>query len=111
MGLLFASDILVYLDIISIFLIAFTGFRWIFYINIDISCFDIAKINAKNLNLYKRSKFKVFDFNKYNLGKYDLVVSNPPYISSQDLKKLSKDIINFEPIAALDGGIDGLDQI
>ena len=45
------------------------------------------------------------------MGKYDLVVSNPPYISSQDLKKLSKDIINFEPIAALDGGIDGLDQI
>ncbi len=80
---------------------------------IDISpkAIQIAKINAKNLNLYKRSKFKVFDFNKYNLGKYDLVVSNPPYISSQDLKKLSKDIINFEPIAALDGGIDGLDQI
>ena len=82
-------------------------------IGIDISsrAIQIAKVNARNLNLSNRSIFKIFDFNKYNLGKYDLIVSNPPYIPSQDIKKLSEDIIKFEPRTALDGGVDGLDQI
>ena len=71
----------------------------------------IAKANSKNLNLVNRAKFKNFEVNRYALGKYDLVVSNPPYIPSKDIKKLSKDIINFEPKEALDGGSDGLDRI
>ena len=80
---------------------------------IDISqkAIQIAKVNSKNLSLFNRSKFKVFDLTKYNLGKYDLIVSNPPYVPSKDIKKLSKDIINFEPRIALDGGVDGLDLI
>ena len=61
--------------------------------------------------MLNRSKFKISDLTKYNLGKYDLIVSNPPYIPSKDIKKLSNDIINFEPRAALDGGVDGLDLI
>ena len=80
-------------------------------IDISSSAIQIAKINSKNLNLLNRSKFKVFDFNKYTFGKYDLVISNPPYIPSREMKNLSKDIINFEPLVALDGGLDGLDQI
>ena len=68
-----------------------------------------AKVNSKNLNLHNRSKFKIFDFTKYNLGTFDLIVSNPPYIKSRDIKNLSKDIINHEPKTALDGGVDGLD--
>ena len=48
---------------------------------------------------------------KFNEGKYDLIVSNPPYIPSKDIKNLSKDIINYEPLVALDGGLDGLDLI
>ena len=80
---------------------------------IDISpkAIATAKINSKNLNLFSRAKFKVFDLNKYNAGKYDLIVSNPPYIPSRDIKNLSKDIIHYEPKIALDGGIDGLDLI
>ena len=80
---------------------------------IDISpkAIQTAKVNSKNLNLLNRSKFKIFDFTKYNLDKYDLIVSNPPYIPSKDIKKLSSDIINFEPRTALDGGVDGLDLI
>ena len=70
-----------------------------------------AKKNSKKLNLLSRSKFKVFDLNTYNLGKYDLVVSNPPYIPSRDIKNLSEDILNYEPLIALDGGVDGLDLI
>ncbi len=80
---------------------------------IDISpkAIKVAKINSKNLNLSNRSKFKVCNFNKYNTRQYDLIVSNPPYIPSNEIKKLSNDIIKFEPIFALDGGLDGLDQI
>ena len=48
---------------------------------------------------------------KFNSGIYDLIVSNPPYIPSKDLKKLSKDILNFEPMVALNGGQDGLNLI
>ena len=82
-------------------------------IGIDISAkaIQIAKVNSKNLNLFYRSKFKVIDLNKFNIGKYDLIVSNPPYIPSRDIKNLSKDITNYEPLTALNGGSDGLDLI
>ena len=82
-------------------------------VGIDISSQAIktAQINSKNLNLLNRSRFKVFDLKNYTIGKYDLIVSNPPYIPSRDIKNLSKDIINHEPINALDGGTDGLDLI
>ena len=80
---------------------------------IDISpkAIQIAKVNSKNLNLSCRSKFKVFDLSKFNIGKYDLIVSNPPYIPLKDMKNLSKDILNYEPLVALKGGVDGLDLI
>jgi len=82
-------------------------------IGIDISAkaIEMAKINSSRLNLSSRAKFKVIDLNKFNMGKYDLIVSNPPYIPKKDIKNLSKDIIRYEPIKALDGGIDGLDLI
>ena len=82
-------------------------------VGIDISTKAIktAQINSKNLNLFHQSKFKVFDISKFNVGKYDLIVSNPPYIPSKDIKNLSKDIINYEPLVALDGGLEGLDLI
>ena len=82
-------------------------------IGIDISteAIKIAKKNSENLDLNHRSKFKVFDINKFNIGRYDLIVSNPPYILSRDIKTLSKEIVNFEPRIALDGGLDGLDLI
>ena len=82
-------------------------------IGIDISAKAIqtAIINSKKLNLFNRSKFKVFDINKFCMGMYDLIVSNPPYIPSKDMKNLSKDIINYEPLVALNGGLNGLDLI
>ena len=80
-------------------------------IDISIKAIKTAQINSKNLNLFHQSKFKVFDISKFNVGKYDLIVSNPPYIPSKDIKNLSKDIINYEPLVALNGGLDGLDLI
>jgi len=80
-------------------------------IDISSKAIKIAIINSKRLNLFNRSKFKTFDLEKYSFNKYDLIVSNPPYILSKNIKNLSKDITNFEPKVALDGGADGLDLI
>ena len=82
-------------------------------IGIDVSkkAIQIAEMNSRNLNLLCRSKFKVFDIIEFNIGKYDLIVSNPPYIPSRDIKNLSKDITSYEPLTALNGGSDGLDLI
>ena len=80
---------------------------------IDISkkSLDISKINTKNLGMSDRVKFFKSDIDKFTQGKYDLIVSNPPYIKSRDLKYLEREIINFEPKLALDGGLDGLSEI
>ncbi len=80
-------------------------------IDISNSATKVAISNAKKLKLSNRVKFKVFDINKFDLGKYDLIVSNPPYIPTMEIKKLSKDIRNFEPHVAINGGKDGLDLI
>ena len=82
-------------------------------IGIDISknSLDICKINAKKLLVDERVKFYKTDVDKFDQGKYDLIVSNPPYIKRCDLKHLEKDVFKFEPMKALDGGIDGLSVI
>ena len=73
--------------------------------------FDISKVNAKNLAVDSRVKFYKSDIDKFAKGKYDLIVSNPPYINKLDLKYLESDVVNFEPKLALDGGLDGLSEI
>ncbi len=82
-------------------------------IGIDISSTAVktAKLNSKKLNLFYRSKFKVVGIDDFDVGKYDLIVSNPPYIALKDMKNLSRDILNYEPLVALKGGLDGLDLI
>ena len=80
---------------------------------IDISkkCLNISKINAANLKVSSRLKLYKSDVDKFNLGKYDLIVSNPPYIKRCKLNYLEKDVVEFEPKQALDGGLDGLSEI
>ena len=68
-------------------------------------------MNAKKLLLDRRVKFFKSDVDKFAIGKYDLIVSNPPYIKTCDLKYLESDVIKFEPKLALDGGLDGLSVI
>ena len=80
-------------------------------IDISKNCINISKINAINLKLTSRLKLYKSDVDKFNLGKYDLIVSNPPYIKTCNIKYLEKDVAMFEPRLALDGGFDGLSEI
>ena len=77
---------------------------------IDISkkCLNITKKNAINLKVSSRLKLYKSDVDKFNLGKYDLIVSNPPYINKHKIKYLERDVAKFEPKLALNGGLDGL---
>ena len=80
---------------------------------IDISkkSIKVSKLNAKQLNLTGRVKFFHSSIDNFKIGKYDLIVSNPPYIELFNLKYLEKDVINFEPKLALSGGFDGFSKI
>ena len=82
-------------------------------VGVDISkkAISIAKKNALKHKLLHRVKFINRSFENLTSKKFDLIVSNPPYIKKTDIKYLSEDIKNFEPIMALDGGNDGLDLI
>jgi release factor glutamine methyltransferase len=80
---------------------------------IDISkkSINVSKFNAKQLNLITRVKFYNSSVDNFKIGKYDLIVSNPPYIELFNLKYLEKDVVNFEPKLALSGGLDGFSKI
>ena len=82
-------------------------------VGIDLSkkCIDLSKINSQRLAIKNRVKFYKSDIDNFNYGKYDLIISNPPYINKYDYRYLKKDIKNFEPRMALDGGLDGLSEI
>ena len=69
---------------------------------------EVAKHNAKNNNV--EITFKQGDlFDKIGLKKFDFILSNPPYIKSSDIQKLDREVKDFDPIIALDGGESGFD--
>ncbi|MDC3016766.1 peptide chain release factor N(5)-glutamine methyltransferase [Candidatus Pelagibacter sp.] len=80
---------------------------------IDISshALEVCKINANRLGVNKRVKLYKSNIDKFCLGKYDLIISNPPYIKHLNLRYLEKDEVKFEPKLALDGGLDGMSEI
>ena len=80
-------------------------------IDISKNCLKIANMNATSLKVHNRLKLYKSNVDKFSLGKYDLVVSNPPYIKKCKLKYLERDVAEFEPKLALDGGLDGLSEI
>ena len=82
-------------------------------IGIDISkqAINIAKINAKMQQFGNRIKFINTDIDNFFSCKYDLIVSNPPYIKKCKLSSLIEDVKNFETKLALDGGPDGFSVI
>ena len=87
--------------------------RNFFGTGVDISknAVNIAQFNAKSQKLNNRVKFYISDIDKFLIGKYDLILSNPPYIKKFDIKYLDSDIAFYEPKIALDGGSDGFSEI
>ena len=79
-------------------------------LGIDLSkeAINIAQKNSKKLQLDKQSNFLISNWMEAINFKFDIVVSNPPYIASKDIKKLSNNVKNFDPLLSLDGGEDGL---
>ena len=82
-------------------------------IGIDISrkALKVASKNIRRFKLDKKIKLCNRSIDQVYDSKFDLVVSNPPYICSNQIKYLSKDVQKYEPRIALDGGNDGLDVI
>ncbi len=72
---------------------------------------SVAKINLETMKLNKRASLKCRSIDTICYKKFDLIVSNPPYIVKREINQLSEDIKKFEPQKALDGGHDGLDVI
>ena len=82
-------------------------------VGIDISteALKIAKKNAKKHKINNKIFFYNKSFTEIYDRKFDLIVSNPPYLLTKDIRNLQEDIKRFEPLIALDGGNDGLDVI
>ena len=78
-------------------------------IDLSINALKLAKINANLHQLSDRIKFYKRDVDNFCIDKYDLIISNPPYIKKHKIKYLGT--INYEPKIALDGGLDGLKVI
>ena len=89
------------------------------FVDISKKSLEIVKINALKLGLSKRSKFINLDWKDVDWDiklmkiedriKFDIIISNPPYISTEDIKNLQKEVKNYDPYIALNGGKDGLD--
>ncbi len=82
-------------------------------VGIDISknAIKLAKYNAKIQHIKNRIRFFNTDIDNFYSNKYDLIISNPPYINLNKIGSLDKDIRNYEPRVALNGGIDGYSKI
>ena len=80
---------------------------------IDISkkALKVAKYNAKIHHLKNKIRFINIDIDKFNLNKYDFILSNPPYIKNLSLMRLDDSIKLYEPHLALEAGKDGLREI
>jgi release factor glutamine methyltransferase len=80
-------------------------------LDISIKALKVAKHNAKIQQLENRIRFINSNIDKFCNGKYDIIISNPPYVKSLSIKELDDDVRLHEPKLALDGGNDGFFQI
>ncbi len=78
-------------------------------VDLSAKALKIAQINSKNHQVVDRLKLLESDlFLQLENEKFDLIISNPPYIKSQEINNLSDEVKLYEPLIALDGGEDGL---
>jgi release factor glutamine methyltransferase len=77
--------------------------------DISAAALRTARANALNLGLARRAAFVACDYASALSGKFDLIVSNPPYIRSAEINDLASEVRDHDPLGALDGGSDGLD--
>ena len=77
-------------------------------LDISLNAINIAKKNSSRLELENHAMFLVSDWFSSVKETYDLIISNPPYISSGEIGTLSKGVKNYDPLISLDGGQDGL---
>jgi len=89
-------------------LVEFTHARGV-GVDISTAAADVARRNIEACGAAGRAEIRVGDWTKGLEGPFDLIVSNPPYIPSADLSTLPREVREFDPRLALDGGIDGLD--
>ena len=80
---------------------------------VDVSkgCLKVCEENANKLGLLNRIKLFNSDIDNFHFGKYDLIISNPPYIKNICFKDMDDEVVKYEPKIALDGGLDGLSEI
>ena len=79
-------------------------------IGVDISkkAIETAQENAREIGVEKAVQFINTDWNNLTLSNIDIIVSNPPYISKAEIETLDKEVKNYDPLIALEGGEDGL---
>ena len=77
----------------------------------SLKALKVAKLNAEMHQVQKKIKFLNIDVDKYFANKYDLIVSNPPYIKDSEILSLDKDVKLNEPKLALSGGKSGLNKV
>jgi release factor glutamine methyltransferase len=77
--------------------------------DISLLALQTARRNAADLGLASRALFVACDYAAALSGPFDLIVSNPPYVRSSDIAALATEVRDHDPLAALDGGADGLD--
>jgi release factor glutamine methyltransferase len=80
-------------------------------IGVDLSAaaIAVAQSNAEALHLTARARFLRDDWARHVSDRFDIVVSNPPYIETGAIAQLAAEVAEYDPRAALDGGSDGLD--
>ena len=88
------------------------------FLDVSKKSLEIVKINATEYNLEHRSEYFQLNWNSKNWdsdllkfrnkSKFDIIVTNPPYIPTDEIKSLQREVKDFDPFVALDGGLDGL---
>ncbi len=77
----------------------------------SLKALKVAKLNAEMHQVQKKIKYLNIDVDKYFSNKYDLILSNPPYIKDSEILSLDKDVKLNEPKLALSGGKSGLNKV